>query len=383
MEFSAAKGVLVVDPIEARNIILRRSVSTLYCLFQIDNIVHRSKPTIFKTNRAPGWKEDSQCRFDVDPGFTPVLNVYLMEKTNGLPIVVGKGELNLIEIFYEKRSDRWVKLSPMGQLNLELTFYQVSPFLPAKAPPQVPMKVQPARENKKSEEAKQKISSVDQVFVDENKEERFRLRQLAKKVKRRYKESRSNREAQMKSQLEKMTNDELLFVEVNQNIEKELPEVPSSDSQSDQDSLGSGDKLPDINVLSVDSDTLSQLDFGTLPFSADSIGTHMVAKLDVLKSQQEKQREEEQKFNYTPLSAEAFAIINRLERGSARHKDFQVDAGVSDYKGDGTWGKGRLTDAVFTGERPKLPPKIPYGMVSEEYYMLHRQDYIEYYKTIL
>lgn len=378
MEFSSAKGILVVDPIEARNICIKRASSNVYCLFQIDNRVYRSKTTAFKVPSLPRWKEDSQCRFDIDPGVTPLLKVFVLEKTNGLPLVVGKGELNLIDIFYEKKSDRWVKLSPMGQLDLELTFYQAAPMLPRKTlpNPKVPPK-HPQREGEVKENLNQKVSSVDQVFEEENREERHRLRQLAKKVKRRYRESRSSREFVMKEQLKKMTNDELLYVEVNQKIEKALPDVPGDDSVKIEENI------PDINVLSIDTESISQIDLNKLPFSADSIGTHMITKLDELKAQQEKQKEEDSKKMYTPLSTEAFSIISRLERGRARPKDLQVEGGASDYKGDGTWGKGRLTDAAYTGERPRLPPKIPYGMNAEEYYMLQRREYVDYFKTVV
>lgn len=382
MVFSSAKGVLVVDPIEARNICIKKLASSnIYCLFQIDNRVHRSKTTTFKVPNLPKWKEDSQCRFDIVPGLTPLLTVYILEKTNGLPVVLGKGELNLIEIFYEKKSDRWIRLSPMGQLDLELTFYQAAPMLPSKSfVPQLPPRDQSAKPEILKEEEKQKISSVDQVFEDQ-KEERHRLRQLAKKVKRRYKEARSSREFTMKEQLKKMTNDELLYVEVNGNSEKELPELPI-DIEVD-DTVEIEENIPDISALSFDSDSISQIDLAKLPFSADSIGTQVATKLDELKLQQEKEREEESKKMYTRLSTEAFSIISRLERGSARPQDFEVEGGASEYRGDGTWGRGRLTDAVYTGERPKLPPRIPHGMSAEEYYVLERKDYIAYFKTIL
>jgi len=383
MDFSSAKGVLVVDPIEATNICIRKAAATVYCLFQIDNRVHRSQDTNYRVPSVPKWKEDSQCRFDIEPGLIPLLKIYVLQKTSGLPLVVGKAEVNLIDIFYEQKSDRWVKLAPTGLLNLEFTFYQAAPMLPKKAP-----STQKASQRTKlttdipdqirTEQPQAKVSSADKVFEDE-KEERNRLRQLAKRVKRRYRESRASREFAMKEQMKKMTNDEFLYMEVNQRVEKKLPDVPATE---EDEVVQIEENIPDISILSIDSDSLSQIELDKLPFSAESIGLDITKKLEVLKYEEEKSRIQEARKNYIPLSTEAFAVISRLERGNARPSDFKVEGGASEYKGDGTWNIGRLSDAAFTGDRPKLPPKIPYGMESEEYYMLHRQEFIEYFKTV-
>ncbi|CCH43571.1 hypothetical protein BN7_3124 [Wickerhamomyces ciferrii] len=382
LKFNSAKGVLVVDPIEARNICTTKSSSKIYCLFQIDNKAFRSKTTQLQEHISPKWNEDSQCRFDIDPGVTPLLKIYILERTSGLPKVLGKGELDLVDIFYEKKVDKWTKVPPTGQINIEYTFYQVAPMLPHKQPtrgPSVPVKNPlPNSPTETVTVNKPKISSVDSVFVDDQKE-KTRLRKLASKVKRRYERRISLRETEMEQQLQKMTNDELLVFEVNNSPKDKL----NNEEIIHRDEEPEGLEEPEVNVYSIESSKLEELDLNSLPFSADSIGSTVVTKLEKVKAEDQRKKRREAKAAYERLSPSAFAIMNRLEQGRAKRDDFRVDNGVSDYKGDGTWGKGRLSDAVYTEGRPVLPPKIPIGMSSEEYYMLNRKEYLEYFQQIL
>lgn len=450
---SAARGLLVVDAIEARGlryITNQDGANGVYLLFQIATNVQRTRAGTTTSGSLPlKWTEESQCRFDIKPEAPPVLEVYAMQgRSQGLPMCLAKGEINLIDAFYQKESDRWIKLSPLGQVNVELTFYELQPLLPAKkrvqrkqtshtVPPQSPAT---AAVQKKETNTDKLISSVDRVFEDDAKEARGRLRDLARRVQRRYKESVASH---YDSIHKRRTSRDMLINEMNESPkEKTLPNLPSSATVFDEPHVRIEDRglqsplkpaeqsptraqaqrypLPpppppplkshthnsrensatsessanttfsrsgvDLSSLTLDEPLKADdLDLSNVPFSASSIGTSKLSseqQLQLMRKEHARKKEEDFKTNYVPVSPEMYALVDRLEKGLVTRRDFEVDEGVSMYNGDGTWKRGCLRDSVPTNAPPVLPPKIPVGMRPEEFFVLNKRDYIEYFRTV-
>lgn len=349
------------------------SMAPVYVLFRIDNVVQRTQMTAVGNSGSLRWTEDSQSRFDVKPGALPVLSFFVMELRRTLPVCLTRGELPLSEVLREKESSRTISLHPMGQLELEMTYYPIVPIVPRRGP-----KEPVAIEKKGDTNAGRLISSVDQVFVDEKTEERNRLRKFARSVKRRYRSSKSHYPAAQRSR--SVRNLELLQAQVD--TERALPATGVDAEPDTPDSVqptlfsrSSAELNPNDRTPS-----LEELDLSTLPFSAGSIGTKEPEKLGVLRVKYEEERLDNLK--YTSYPPEVYAFLDRLEKGNASPSDFVIEGGVSDYKGDGTWGRGCLRDSIPASEPPCLPPKIPVGMEGPEYFVLEKKSYMEYFKGI-
>jgi hypothetical protein len=375
MSFDITQGILVADPIEGRGIRARSIHPQVYVLFEIGTKVQRTKITTAESSLLTKWREDSQCRLDIKLDMLPILKVSVMECRKPLPLCLALGELDLVDVFYEKESSRVISLNPCGQLELELTYYDIVPMLPKKGP-ECPPPI-PTNDEVKVKELEQQVSSVDEVFVDDVvEEERSRLKRLVKGVKRRYHKSRSHYPEQSHRR-ESRRN--LLQLQAQVDIDGDNADAESQPS-SPHSSSGTIFSRTSMELTNLSSPKLEELDINSLPFSAGSIGRNEPQKTEVLRKQYEKKRAE--KIEYNTFPPEVYAFLDRLQKGNARPEDFDIERGVSEYNGDGTWSRGCLRDSVQTDEPPILPPKVPMGMTGEEYFVLQKEQCIDYFKTV-
>jgi hypothetical protein len=380
MSFDITQGILVADPIEGRGIRARSIHPQVYVLFEIGTKVQRTKITTAESSLLMKWKEDSQCKLDIQLDMPPILKVSVMEYRKPLPLCLAQGELDLIDVFYEKESSRIISLNPCGQLELELTYYDIVPMLPKKSPESPPpVAINDEAKVSKVRKLEQLVSSVDQVFVDDVVEkERSRLKRLVKGVKRRYQKSRSHYPEQSHRR-QSIRN--LLQLQAQVDLEgsgdstdaESRPNTPHSSS-------GTIFSRTSVELTDLSTPKLEELDINSLPFSAGSIGTNEPQKTDVLRKQYEKKRVE--RIEYNKFLPEVYAFLDRLQKGNAWPEDFDIERGVSEYNGDGTWSRGCLRDSVQTDEPPMLPPKVPMGMTGEEYFVLQKEQCIDYFKTV-
>ncbi|CEP20894.1 unnamed protein product [Cyberlindnera jadinii] len=370
------RGVLVVDPIEIRGLRARSaSTSQVYILFQVSTTVRRTKRSPFTTSQYLKWSENSQCRFEIKPENEPNLQVFVMEYRTPLPLLLASGEVSLEDAFQQKESNAVISLKPYGQLEIELTYYAIVPVIPKKAEyTSVGDSPSDDLQSTPSPKAENIISSVDLVFVDNGvKQETSRLRRLARKVKRRYHESRR---ASYEHTYDRQSQANLKQLEVQVNTGKELPDTPTTP-------LSSSDTLfhrTSVELSDLKSEEMDGIDPLSLPFSAVDIGAQAPQKVEVLREQHEIDRVKNLK--YTSFPPEVFSFLDRLQKQNVKHEDFIIDKGISGYNGDGTWSRGCLRDFPHDEEAPCLPPKIPIGMVGEEYFVLNKENYMDYFKQV-
>lgn len=396
----------------------------VYLIFLYRNQAAKTIPIRLasRSSLAYKWQEEEKyLELKVDSELEEVVEVAVMsfpsDCVDSLPIVLSRASLNLsrddkfLNIINKHRSNVYhLDMGNVGVLDLLLQFKSEVPCLPPKIQ-SISHRNLPTNDNKAESSPKEDLPDAEnklkidpnviykvydtEIKGNEQKHKHFKTLRRAKTfLRNNHRKWREN--LHYSNQYGPGSDDESTFEANITSIEHlNIKTKAAEEEVTPRNSLT-------LSPNPMDSTSPTESNFSkhssistssNVPYSAASIGLYDENFTPLLATQQE---------NPTPpkpiqLSPQTYRLITSLSEGQPPSSFFQtlIQPGLSEYKGDSQWGKNRLRDSMInmnesllkSGDQrgvppPNLPPKVPVGLTKQEWFVLKRQDVVNYVKGL-